>query len=1480
MFKSAIVFFCISFSCISLSFAQVTVNNENDFHTHMDTANPNILIGDTINFDTSFRNINNKIVTISLNSGVSFNGSSMHSTGNGFVLSGSTLTFISDISNTVSGFPNAFSGTGGSVLNFDGGLTFSDNYGSLSGGILSLTDSSETNFNGSYVFRKGTSDQSGGAIYAENASSVIFSTGSALFENNSASAGGAAMLASGSKMDFDGSNITFRQNSALTAGGAILLSGDSIVSFNASGSIFFNLNKAPGSGGAAYITEFSLVDFNAKNIYFRNNYSDESAGAIYAVSGSTINLNGNYIEFRRNIGKYSGGALHISGNSYFNISADTIVFETNGSKNNDGQAADGGVAYASNSHFDFNGKSAFFQDNDALGRGGAFFATDNSVFNFNSATNTFSGNESLASGGAIYSELHSRFVFNGENMFFDNNSASSFGGAIAAVSNSTFTISSLKAHFQYNRAADGGAIYADNAAFTFNGNELCFTGNAASHSGGALYAENNAVLNFLSSSNLFRYNRGADGGAIYMEASDIIIDNARFLNNKASSSGGAVYMIGNSDTDTSDLNIRALTADVFFGGNTDSGGANDIYMHQYGNIEFNAAAGRKITLEGGISARDGFGNSIIKTGVGILEFGGDYSNYKGDLKISSGTLLVINDAAVSAANFEVESGAKYSTVDGYGNQVTTVGSGKINGEINIDIDFSAYKADKIIADSAVSSVSDGKLNLNTGSSININASGSLGLGTTKINIFEAENGIIGGFSNDNFASVLALLPADATATVKYTPNSIDLYVSRLSSFNTITKMTHNQKKVALSLDEIAKANTTGAMSFLMTQVDSMSSDSMKRAAFDRLSGSFIANAITAGALRNGANELYDRLQPRYCPHEFSISQSLWGQFYFSHNRYDEDDNSVSDFDVNGYGIQAGYDLFTGQNSAGGLYISYGHNDLEQGDDEADMRDYALGVYAGHFGKKMDIKGSLSGGVQKFDLKRNIKFAGLKTNADFDTYSIRADGQVEFKVGIGDGSFELRPFIGLQGGYVVNEKIKEKNGEGANLIVDSGEYLRISGTGGIGVAGGTEKFNWHGKAYAGYLMAGTKNEIDGKFKDNGQKMNIWGAELGEFGGGAGISGEYLLTKQWSIYAGANAVYAEGSSGYYGNVGINYSLCSDTSRVKKAQKEKIRTGEISVYDKILIEEEKKDEIAAVYAETSDTSIDTNIVYDEPAAAETAAPVTGISDLVKIDETDKKDYGAGATAEEKAAVTSSIVPATYSVAGSSSENMVEYKETASFVTDAHGIGSFEKEKIRRQAEEIKKRGYNKIIIRGHTDSSGDDTINNRLSLQRAKAVYEEFIANGIDPEKIEFVGYADRQPAASNATEAGMSLNRRTDIVVDGPMIAPGVIYTASYFVTNGYGLPREIKEKVKQQVYEINSIDYRSITIEGHADSTGNDWINDRLSTQRAKTIYDEFINNGIPSDKLSYKGYGSRMPIDTNSTRKGRANNRRVEVIVK
>ena len=69
----------------------------------------------------------------------------------------------------------------------------------------------------------------------------------------------------------------------------------------------------------------------------------------------------------------------------------------------------------------------------------------------------------------------------------------------------------------------------------------------------------------------------------------------------------------------------------------------------------------------------------------------------------------------------------------------------------------------------------------------------------------------------------------------------------------------------------------------------------------------------------------------------------------------------------------------------------------------------------------------------------------------------------------------------------------------------------------------------------------------------------------------------------------------------------------------------------------------------------------------------------------------------------------------------------------------------------------------------------------------------------------------------------------------------------------------------------------VEVDGHTDSTGSAAYNMTLSVKRAEAIKDHFVSRGIDTNRLTTKGFGLTSPAASNSTKEGRAKNRRVEL---
>jgi outer membrane protein OmpA-like peptidoglycan-associated protein len=101
----------------------------------------------------------------------------------------------------------------------------------------------------------------------------------------------------------------------------------------------------------------------------------------------------------------------------------------------------------------------------------------------------------------------------------------------------------------------------------------------------------------------------------------------------------------------------------------------------------------------------------------------------------------------------------------------------------------------------------------------------------------------------------------------------------------------------------------------------------------------------------------------------------------------------------------------------------------------------------------------------------------------------------------------------------------------------------------------------------------------------------------------------------------------------------------------------------------------------------------------------------------------------------------------------------------------------------------------------------------------------------------------------------------------------------FEVGKYALSTEAQLKLAKLCGIIQAHPGLNLAIEGYTDNTGTDAINMTLSQQRASTVRQFLITQGLSADTISSKGLGPSNPIADNSTVAGRKQNRRVEIIV-
>jgi outer membrane protein OmpA-like peptidoglycan-associated protein len=122
-----------------------------------------------------------------------------------------------------------------------------------------------------------------------------------------------------------------------------------------------------------------------------------------------------------------------------------------------------------------------------------------------------------------------------------------------------------------------------------------------------------------------------------------------------------------------------------------------------------------------------------------------------------------------------------------------------------------------------------------------------------------------------------------------------------------------------------------------------------------------------------------------------------------------------------------------------------------------------------------------------------------------------------------------------------------------------------------------------------------------------------------------------------------------------------------------------------------------------------------------------------------------------------------------------------------------------------------------------------------------------------------------------------------LMDVPMspIKPGekTILRNIFFDTDQYTLKAESRVELNRLLKLLKDNPTMKIQISGHTDNVGTPEHNQTLSENRARTVVNYLTENGIPQERLTFKGYGEEKPITTNDTAEGRAQNRRTEFMI-
>jgi outer membrane protein OmpA-like peptidoglycan-associated protein len=175
-------------------------------------------------------------------------------------------------------------------------------------------------------------------------------------------------------------------------------------------------------------------------------------------------------------------------------------------------------------------------------------------------------------------------------------------------------------------------------------------------------------------------------------------------------------------------------------------------------------------------------------------------------------------------------------------------------------------------------------------------------------------------------------------------------------------------------------------------------------------------------------------------------------------------------------------------------------------------------------------------------------------------------------------------------------------------------------------------------------------------------------------------------------------------------------------------------------------------------------------------------------------------------------------------------------------------------------------------------------QLEAERARAAQAEADADRARAEAAAAEAQARAAAANKSATDANEvreRLRSQLNSVLATSESARGLIVNMSdvLFDTGRYTLKPNTQISLAKVAGILQAYPGLKLQVEGYTDSVGSDQYNQKLSENRADAVRDFLVTQGVQTDNISATGYGKAKPVADNATAQGRAQNRRVNLVV-
>jgi outer membrane protein OmpA-like peptidoglycan-associated protein len=143
------------------------------------------------------------------------------------------------------------------------------------------------------------------------------------------------------------------------------------------------------------------------------------------------------------------------------------------------------------------------------------------------------------------------------------------------------------------------------------------------------------------------------------------------------------------------------------------------------------------------------------------------------------------------------------------------------------------------------------------------------------------------------------------------------------------------------------------------------------------------------------------------------------------------------------------------------------------------------------------------------------------------------------------------------------------------------------------------------------------------------------------------------------------------------------------------------------------------------------------------------------------------------------------------------------------------------------------------------------------------------------------ASVQKAEADKAAMRARLSEQLNLILETRDSARGLIVSMSdvLFDTGKYSLKPGAREKLAKVAGILLAYPGLNIEVGGYTDNVGGDAMNQTLSENRAYSVRDYLVQEGVATNSVSAKGFGNTLPVASNDSSAGRQQNRRVELLV-